>query len=85
MKTLNIATSIAAVLASMAALGGCATDGPATSGASVRAIVASQTIAPPPRTASAASEGATAVATYKNYVESFSEPRPAVNDSAFRR
>lgn len=81
MKTLNTA----ALIACLAALGGCATDGPATGGASVRAIVASQIVAPQPRTAPTGAEGAAAVASYKNYVESFSEPRPAVNDSAFRR
>jgi len=67
-----------------AALTGCATDGPATNGASLRAAIASQVIAPQPRQ-TAGMDGAAAVEIYRNYVDSFDSPRPQVDDSAFRK
>jgi hypothetical protein len=68
-----------------AALSGCATDGPATSGASVRAIVASQTALPTPARQEVGVDGAAAVETYKNYVDSYNNPRPHSAGSAFSR
>ena len=84
MKHLNTATLLA-VLAAGAALGGCATDGPATNGDAVRALVAAQIVPPPAQRARAVGDGAAAVETYKNYVESYNTPQPQLNDSAFRR
>lgn len=81
MKTLPVASMLAIALS----LGGCATDGPATNGNSVRAIVASQTIAPQPNRPQTGIDGAAAIEGYKNYVESYDSPRPQLNDSAFRR
>ena len=69
------------------ALAGCATDGPATSGASERAAMASQVISPQPpaQRQPAVADGVAAVAVYKNFVESYTSPRPQVEDSAFRK
>lgn len=74
----------ATMLALAAMLGACATDGPATNGATVRATMASQVIAPQHR-GPAAMDGAAAIEIYKNYVESYDSPRPQVDDSAFRK
>jgi len=67
-----------------ATLAGCATDGPTTNGDSVRAVIASQVIAPQARKETG-TDGAAAIAVYKNYVQSYASPRPQVEDSAFRK
>jgi len=83
MKSVHLATLAACAIA----LGGCVTDGPATNGKSLRNIVASQIVAPAPQAQRqpAGIDGAAAVETYKNYVDSYNSPRPQLNDSAFRR
>jgi len=86
---------IARAVALAAALGGCATTGaphdsvrsigPATDGASVRAILARQIAAPIPQRRAATIEGATAVEIYKNYANSYDNPRAQPAGSAFGR
>jgi len=58
-------------------LAGCAAEGPAADGASVRAMLASQVIAPQPRASGKqGSDGAAAVAAYANYKQSYVVPQP---------
>lgn len=63
------------VAAACAALAACATDGPAGSGASARALLASQVMAPQPHAARGA-DAAAAVAGYANYQQSYVAPQP---------
>lgn len=65
-----------AVMALLAALTGCATDGPTADGASVRAAMAGQVIPPQPRTSPQGSDGASAVAAYATYKQSYVVPLP---------
>ena len=78
MKTLLSAS----LLASLGLLAGCATDGPATNGDSVRAMLASQTIPSQPRVERGA-DGRAAVAGYANYQQSYVTPAAQSNASAF--
>lgn len=65
------------VAAMLAVLGGCAAEGPAADGASVRALMASQRIAPQPSAQRAqGADGAAAVAAYANYKQSYVAPQP---------
>lgn len=73
-------TRIATALALAATLSGCAYEGPAASGASLRAIMASQVIPPQPH-ADKGADGAAAVAAYANYKQSYVAPTPQ-GDSA---
>jgi len=84
MNHFRLSIHVALCIVCMAALVGCATEGPAGSGDSVRAALAAQIVPPQARRASGV-DGVAAVETYKNYVESFDSPRPQVSDSAFRR
>lgn len=72
---------IALALCSLVA---CAPASRATSGATVRAIVASQIIPPQPRPETAA-DGAAAVAAYANYQQSYVTPQPHADNAAFGR
>lgn len=82
---IRLTTASTLALALAFAVSGCATDGPASSGDSVRAIVARQVVEPAPQRQLSGVDGAAAAAAYKNYVDSYATPRPQVNDSAFRR
>lgn len=64
-----------AVIASAALLSACATDGPATGGASVRALMASQIIPAQPHDGRGA-DGVSVVAAYTNYKQSYVTPQP---------
>jgi hypothetical protein len=67
---------IAAVTAAcLAALGGCATHAPAGTGATVRAIMASQVLPPTPRK-EAGTDATAAMAGYANYQQSYVTPTP---------
>lgn len=69
---------------SLLALGGCASRMPAASGNSVRAIVASQIVAPqPPAPGAGRSDAAAAVAAYANYQQSYVTPVPQGERPAF--
>jgi hypothetical protein len=80
MNSIRTAGASLALLAALAALSGCATEGPTATGASVRALMASQVIPPQPRAAgqagTQASDGASAVAAYANYKQSYVVPQP---------
>jgi len=65
-----------AILALCALLTGCAYEGPAGSGAAVRAIMASQIVPPQPRTGPEAADGVAAAAAYANYRQSYVAPTP---------
>ena len=65
------------VAAMLAMLGGCAAEGPAADGASVRALMASQRLAPQhPAAQPHGADGAAAVAAYANYKQSYVAPQP---------
>lgn len=70
------------LLAALGLLAGCATEGPATNGDSVRAMLASQAIPPQPRVERGA-DGRAAVAGYANYQQSYVTPAAQSNASAF--
>jgi len=72
----------ASLLASSILLAGCATDGPATNGDSVRAMIASQAIPPQPRVEQG-SDARAAVAAYGNYQSSYVTPTSQGDASAF--
>jgi len=63
-------------------LSGCAYDGPLGSGERVRAIMASQVIAPQTRPETG-SDGAAAVAAQANYQRSFVTPTPQADSPTF--
>jgi hypothetical protein len=67
----------------LGALAGCATDGPATDGASVRSMVARQIANPEPQRAAGAIDGRTAVNMVRNYTDSYATPQPQQAGSAF--
>ena len=77
---MNSILTAGTVLALLAALSGCATEGPTATGASVRALMASQVIPPQPRLPGQAgeqgSDGASAVAAYANFKQSYVIPQP---------
>lgn len=75
--------SISLLLTATAALGGCATEGPATDGASVRALVARQIAHPQPQRSVEAIDGAAAVNMVKTYHASYANPQPQQAGSAF--
>jgi hypothetical protein len=62
-------------LASAVLLGGCAVDGQAGNGASVRALMASQAMPARPHEEGGA-DGAAAAAAYANYKRSYVSPQP---------
>ena len=72
----------ASLLASLGILAGCATDGPATNGDSVRAMIASQAMPPQPRV-ERGSDARAAVAAYRNYQNSYVTPTSQGDASAF--
>jgi len=76
-----IARSLLIALATCG-LTACAPASLATSGTTVRAIVASQIIAPQPRPETAV-DGAAAVAAYANYQQSYVTPQPHTDNAAF--
>jgi len=76
-------TPVIAALCVLVLLGGCATRTPAATGATVRAIMASQIISPEPKAASEGTEAGTAILAYKNYQGSFAAPAPQVEISLF--
>ncbi|WP_312511786.1 hypothetical protein [Massilia sp.] len=84
MKQIRIVLSLTLVSAA-ALLGGCATDGPATDGASVRSIVARQIADPQPQRRPATIDGNSAVEIVKNYNDSYANPQPQQAGSAFGR
>ena len=74
----------AAALACTLALGGCAARMPADSGARVRAIMASQVVAPQPaRPGAGQTDAAAAVAAYANYQRSYVTPTPQADSPTF--
>ena len=77
-------TKYSLILLGMAAtLGGCATEGPATGGASVRAIVARQIANPHPQRGPAMVDGASAVSAINSYADSYARPQPQRDGSSF--
>ena len=78
MKTIIFAS----LLASLALLAGCATEGPATNGDSVRAMFAAQTVAPQPRVERGVDARA-AVSAYVNYQGSYANPAAQAEGGAF--
>lgn len=78
MKTIPFAS----LLASLSLLAGCATDGPATNGDSVRAIFASQAVPAQPRM-DRGLDARAAVAGYANYQQSYVTPAAQDSASAF--
>jgi len=71
-----------AILLALAALGGCAASGPLGQGTQVRAIMASQIVAPQPH-ANTGSDGAAAVAAQANYQRSYTTPTPQGDSPTF--
>lgn len=72
------------LLASLTILAGCATEGRATGGDSVRAIVASQIIPPQPRV-DRGIDGRAAAAAYGNYQNSYASPVAQGESTSFGR
>lgn len=75
-------TLCASLLASALLLAGCATEGPATNGDSVRAMVASQTV-PPQARVERGSDARAATAAYANYQNSYVTPTAQADGGAF--
>lgn len=84
MKQLRIVVALA-LAGAVGALGGCATEGPATGGASVRTMVARQIANPQPQRGPDTVDGVTAANIVKNYAESYANPLPQQAGSAFGR
>ena len=76
-------TSVFAIACTLALLGGCATGTSAGTGNSVRAIMASQVIAPQATPAAPGSDARAAILGYKNYQGSFATPAPQVDSTLF--
>jgi len=76
-------TSVFAIACTLALLGGCATGTPTGTGNSVRAIMASQVIAPEGVPGPAGTDAGSAVLAYKNYQGSFATPAPQVDSTLF--
>lgn len=72
----------ASLLASLAILAGCATEGPATNGDSVRAMIASQSV-PPQARVERGSDARAAVSAYVNYQGSYATPTAQGDGGAF--
>jgi len=72
----------ASLLASLTILGGCATEGPATNGDSVRAMIAGQTVPPQPRV-ERGMDARAAVSAYVNYQGSYATPTAQGDGGAF--
>ncbi|WP_306392987.1 hypothetical protein [Telluria beijingensis] len=72
----------ASLLASLTLLAGCATEGPATNGDSVRAMFAAQTAAPQPRVEQG-SDARAAVSAYVNYQGTYANPTAQADGGAF--
>ncbi|MEW7847580.1 hypothetical protein AB2N08_02665 [Massilia aurea] len=70
-------------LSCLIVLGGCATRTPSGTGSTVRAIMASQIIAPEAAQTRPGSDAGTAILAYKNYQGSFAAPAPQVEISVF--
>jgi len=75
------ATTLLALGAVLAALAGCAWDGPAGNGDALRAAMASQIVPPQPRAGKPGTDGVAAAAAYANYKQSYTAPTPQ-GDSA---
>ena len=76
--------SAGALALSLLVLAGCASRTSAVSGNSVRAIIASQIVAPqPPAAGAGRSDAAAAVAAYANYQQSYVTPVPQGDSPAF--
>lgn len=76
-------TSITALMALAGLLQGCAVYAPAKAdGATVRAVMAAQTV-PPVKHADTGTDGAAAVAAYNNYQRSYVTPVPQGDSAAF--
>lgn len=73
-----------AAAATVAALGGCALEGPAGNGDAVRAIMASQVIPPQPHPDKGA-DGVAAAAAYANYKQSYVSPTAQDDSGLVRR
>ena len=72
----------ASLLATVTILAGCATEGPATNGDSVRAMIASQAVPPQPRV-ERGSDARAAVSAYANYQNSYATPTAQGDGGAF--
>ncbi|MEM8513704.1 putative lipoprotein YajG [Massilia sp. MP_M2] len=81
MKTTT--TAILAASCALLLLGGCATETPAGTGTTVRAIMASQIIAPQATPSVSGTDAGTAILAYKNYQGSFAAPAPQVESTLF--
>ncbi len=77
-------SSAVAVLACMAVMSGCAYEGQAGNGNSVRAIMASQIVPPKPH-AETGSDAAAATAAYANYLQSYVQPTPQTDSSLIKK
>jgi len=75
--------STMAPLALVSTLAGCVAGTPSAGGQSVRAIMASQAIAPQPQRAAGAIDGAAAAAAYANYQGSYVTPTPQSDSPTF--
>lgn len=74
----------AVALSAVATLGGCAYEGPAGNGASVRAIMASQVIPPQPHP-DTGTDGVAAAAAYANYKQSYASPTPQSDSTLVKK
>ena len=72
----------ASLLATLTILAGCATEGPATNGDSVRAMIASQALPPQPRV-DRGSDARAAVSAYANYQNAYATPTALGDGGAF--
>jgi hypothetical protein len=70
------ATTFVALGAVLAALAGCAWEGPTGNGDAVRAAMASQVVPPQPRAGRPGADGVAAAAAYANYRQSYTAPTP---------
>ena len=82
---MKASTPLAGALCAAILLSGCATPAPSGTGNTVRAIMASQVIAPEAKASVQGSDAGTAILAYKNYQGSFAAPEPQVEISLFGR
>jgi len=75
------ATTFLALGAVLAALAGCAWDGPAGDGTALKSAMASQIVPPQPRAGRQGADGVAAAAAYASYRQSYTAPTPQ-GDSA---
>lgn len=73
MKSMRTLLALGAVLA---ALGGCAYEGPAGNGEALKSAMASQIVPPQPRAGKQGADGVAAAAAYANYKQSYAVPTP---------